>query len=125
MGALCSHLLKARPMTLTKLAILPVFLFMGACATQPTWSPSSSNRELGVARVSYEYPKFEEPQMSDAQAEQVAANRCAAWGFARAEMIAGELRDCSVSKDGSCDLWKVTREYRCTGEGSFARTAAR
>ena len=112
-------------MTLSKFAILPVFLVLAACASAPKWSPTSSNRELAVARVAYEYAKFEEPQMSDAEAVQLAANRCAAWGFTRAEMIPGELRDCSVSNDGSCDLWKVTREYRCTSEGSLARTAAR
>jgi hypothetical protein len=112
-------------MTLSKIAILPVFLAMAACTSVPRWSPSSSNRELGVARVSYEYAKFEEPVMSDAEAVQVATNRCAAWGFSRAEMIPGELRDCSVQNDGSCDLWKITREYRCSGEGSYTRTAAR
>lgn len=112
-------------MTLTKLALLPVFLAIAACATQPEWSPSSSNRALGVARVAYEYPKFEEPAMSDSQAMLLAANRCATWGFARAEMIPGELRDCSVSKDGGCDLWKVTREYQCSGAGAYAQAASR
>ena len=119
------QLQKARPMTHSKLAILPVFLVVAACASVPKWSPSSSNRELGVARVAYEYTRFEEPQMSDAEAVQLAANRCAAWGFARAEMIPGELRDCSVKDGDSCDLWKITREYRCTGDGSLPRTAAR
>jgi Flp pilus assembly protein TadD len=112
-------------MTLTKLAIAPLFLAFAACATQPKWSPSSSNRALGVARVSYEYARSEEPSMSDVQAVEVATNRCAAWGFARAEMIPGELRDCSVRNDGSCDLWKITREYRCSGEGGYARAASR
>lgn len=111
-------------MTLSKLAIVPVLL-LTACATQPKWSPSSSNRELGVARVAYEYASFEEPAMSDAQAVRVATNRCEAWGFSLAEMIPGELRDCSVSKDGSCDLWKVTREYRCSGGGGYAQAASR
>ena len=112
-------------MNVPKLAILPVFLVLAACSSVPKWSPSSSNRELGVARVSYEHARSEAPVMNDAQAVQLAANRCAAWGYARAEMIPGELRDCSVSKDGSCDLWRVTREYRCSGEGSYPRTAAR
>jgi hypothetical protein len=111
-------------MTLHRFAILPVLL-LTACATQPKWSPSSSNRALGVARVAYEYPKFEEPAMSDAQAAQLAGNRCATWGYSRAELIPGELRDCSVSKDGSCNLWKVTREYQCSGEGSYAQAASR
>jgi hypothetical protein len=109
----------------TKLIVLPVVIALAACATSPKWSPSSSNRELGVARVAYEHSRFEAPQMSDSQAVEVATNRCAAWGYSRAEMIPGELRDCSVSKDGSCDLWKITREYRCSGEGGYARAASR
>ena len=112
-------------MTHSKLAILPLFLFVGACASVPQWSPSSSNRELGVARVSYEHTRAEKPALSDAQAIELATHRCAAWGYARPEMIPGELRDCSVSHDGSCDLWKVTREYQCSGEGSYARAASR
>ena len=111
-------------MTPSKLAILPVLL-LTACATQPKWSPSSSNRALGVARVAYEYAKFAEPAMSDTQAVEVATNRCEAWGYSRAELIPGELRDCSVSKDGSCDLWKVTREFRCSGGGAYAQAASR
>src|SRR4051812_17331623 len=112
-------------MTLTKFLIVPLFLGMAACATQPSWSPSSSNRELGVARVAYEYPRFAEPALSDAQAVQLATNRCTGWGFARAEMIPGELRDCSVRNGESCDLWRVTREFQCTTEGSLARAASR
>ena len=111
-------------MTLTKLAILP-FLLLTACASAPKWSPSSSNRELGVARVSYEHIRGEQPSLSDAQAVQLATNRCESWGFARADMIPGELRDCSVNNEGSCELWKITREYQCSGEGSYARAASR
>jgi hypothetical protein len=111
-------------MKLRHLTLLPI-LFLAACATQPSWSPSSSNRVLGVARVAYEYSPVAEPTMSDAQAAQLAASRCAAWGYARAEMIPGELRDCSVSHDNSCALWKVTREYRCASAGSYAQAASR
>lgn len=112
-------------MKLSKIVLLPPFLFMAACATQPSWSPSSSNRELGVARVAYEHAKFEEPALSDAQAVQLAMNRCAAWGFSHAQMIPGELRECSVRNGDSCDIWKVTREFQCSSEGSLARAAAR
>jgi len=114
-------------MNLTLLTILTVFsfLFLTACATQPTWSPSSSNRALGVARVAYEHARSEQPRMSDTQAVQLATNRCETWGFARADMIPGELRECSVKNGDSCDVWKVTREYRCSSEGGLVRTAAR
>ena len=112
-------------MTLSKLAILPVFLAMVACASAPKWNPENSSRELAVARVSYEYAISNEPTLSDAQAFELAQNRCTTWGYSSAEMIPGELRDCSVDGEGSCDLWKVTREYQCSGEGAYARSAAR
>jgi hypothetical protein len=112
-------------MTLSKLAILPVFLAMTACASAPQWNPSNSSRELAVARVSYEYARAHEPTLSDMQAVELAQNRCQAWGYSRAEMIPGELRDCSVKDEGSCELWKVTREYQCSGEGAYARAASR
>ena len=114
-------------MNITLLTILAILsaLFLTACATQPAWSPSSSNRELGVARVAYEHARSEQPVMSDARAAQLATSRCETWGLSRAEMIPGELRECSVQNGDSCDVWKVTREYRCSGEGSLVRTAAR
>ncbi|HTU68145.1 MAG TPA: YecR family lipoprotein [Steroidobacteraceae bacterium] len=112
-------------MTLARILVLPLFLLMAACATQPQWNPDNSSRDLSIARVSYEYPKFEEPVMSDTDASRIASNRCSAWGFPHAEMIPGELRDCSVADGASCSLWKVTREYRCTGEGSTPQIAAR
>ena len=112
-------------MTLSKFAILPVFLALAACASAPSWNPSNSNRELGLVRVSYEYARFQEPTMSDAQAVQLAQSRCSTWGYAQAEMIPGELRDCSVKDGESCELWKVTREYRCGGDGAYSRSAAR
>jgi len=112
-------------MTHSKLAILPVFLVMAACSSVPRWSPSSSNRELGVARVSYEYAKFAEPTMSDTEAVQLAERRCASWGFTQAEMIPGELRNCSVKDGDGCDQWKVVREYRCSNPVAYPRAAAR
>jgi hypothetical protein len=112
-------------MTLPKLALLPVFLALAACASAPQWNPANSSRDLAVARVSYEYAISSEPTLSDAQAFELAQNRCNTWGYSSAEMIPGELRDCSVEGESSCDLWKVTREYQCSGESAYARSASR
>jgi hypothetical protein len=113
-------------MTISKLAILIPILFAAGCATTPQWNSSTSSRELAVARVSYEYQRSHEPSLSDAQAAQLAASRCNSWGYSTAEMIPGELRDCSATDGNSCELWKITREYQCKGGGgSFARSAAR
>ena len=112
-------------MTLTTLATLFIVLFLTACATQPSWSPSSSNRELGVARVAYEHAKFQEPVLSDAQAAQLATNRFETLGITHADIIPGHLRECTLNNRESCDLWKVTREYRCSRNGSHALAASR
>ena len=46
-----------------------LLLGLGACASTDRWSAAGGNREAGVVRVSYEYPEFHQPQMSDAEAE--------------------------------------------------------
>ena len=112
-------------MTLTTSATLFIVLCLTACATQPAWTPSSGNRELGVARVAYEHARSEDPVLSDAQAARLATHRCETWGFTGARMIPGELRECSVQDGDGCELWKVTREYRCSSDASYARAASR
>lgn len=112
-------------MSLKNLVLLPIFLITAACAVQPKWTPDTSSRDLAVVRVSYEHLKTELPALRDSDAVKLAMNRCSGWGFERAEMIPGELLDCSVNDANGCELWKVTREYRCTGEGSSSRIAAR
>src|SRR5262245_36582387 len=107
-------------MTLTKFAILPVFLAMTACASAPQWNADNSSRNLAVARVSYEYVGSNEPELSDMQALELAQNRCNTWGFSAVEMIPGDLLDCSIEGEGSCALWKVTREYQCSTGGGHA-----
>jgi YecR-like lipoprotein len=107
-------------MTLSKFAILPVFLAIAACSSAPQWNPDNSSKALAVARVSYEHGSASEPVLSDAQAFGLAQNRCKTWGFAQTEVIPGDLLACSIDGEGSCALWKVTREYQCSGEAAYA-----
>ena len=77
-------------------------------------------------RVSYDYAEFQQPEMSDTEANALALNRCNAWGYREAEPIAGQLRQCANMEDGNCNLWTVTREYQCKdGEVSFASRLSR
>lgn len=101
------------------LAAAVAFLFLAACASTPQWNNAGGNRENGVVRLSYEYPEFKQHTISEAQAASLALNRCSAWGYTRAEPIAGVLRQCAKMDAGNCNLWTVTREYQCSdGEGS-------
>lgn len=111
----------------TRLAILlPIFLFMGACASPPKWNADNGSRDLAVARVSHEYVGgSSEPELSDIQALELAQNRCNTWGYSTVEMIPGDLLDCSIEGEGTCALWKVTREYQCSAGGGNAHAASR
>jgi hypothetical protein len=106
------------------LAAAALLLGLGGCATAPHWGVSGGDRDHGVVRVSYEYPEFHQPALSDEQALTTAVNRCHGWGYDKAEPIEGQLRQCSNKNGANCDLWVVTREYRCTDDAAFAGNLA-
>ena len=97
---------------------------LSGCATQP-WAVSGGERNEGLVRVSYEFPEFHEPAVSEREAEEIALKRCEGWGYDHAEPIAGQLRQCSNMDGGNCDLWKVTREFQCTRSVAQANQLAR
>jgi hypothetical protein len=108
------------------LLLLPVLGLLGitGCATSEQWSASGGNRDIGVVRLSYEYAEQAEPRMSETQADRIADNRCSDWGYSRAELIPGLLRDCTIEDGNRCEVWKVTREYRCANPDNDAATLA-
>ena len=114
-----------------KALVQPLFMLLAiaglaGCASTEQWTAAGGNREAGVVRVSYEYPEFQQPQMSESQARKLALSRCNAWGYRKAEPIAGQIRQCANMEDGNCDLWSVTREFQCSeGDGSYVSRLSR
>lgn len=103
-------------MTIRTLSLMTAALLLAnlaGCATNKQWNVNGGDRKAGVVRLSYEYPEFKEPALSEAQAAELAANRCAIWGYENAQPIAGQVRQCSNMDGNNCDLWRVTREYQC------------
>ena len=108
--------------------LIPALLMLAltACASTQKWASAGGDREAGVVRLSYEYAEFHQPEMSDAEAAQLALDRCNAWGYRQAEPIAGQVRQCANMDDGNCNLWSVTREYQCKdGGASYASRLSR
>src|SRR5436190_14260760 len=98
-----------------------LILCLTGCASTKQWSATGGNREQGLVKLSYQYPEFHQPSVDDAQAQELAARRCAAWGYKQAQPIEGLVRACSKSDGGNCNVWTVTREYQCTGgDASYA-----
>jgi len=106
--------------TLRFLASAALLLNLAACATNQKWAISGGDRSGGVVRVSYEYPEFRQPEVSDDQAMKIALGRCAGWGFDKASPIPGQTRQCSNMEGANCNLWTVTREYQCTTQAGLA-----
>lgn len=98
---------------LSGLAFIALALQLGGCATGKDWAVSGGDREAGLVRVSYEYPEFQEPEVSEAEAARLAQSRCEGWGFDDAEPLAGALRQCANMAGTNCDYWRVTREFQC------------
>lgn len=100
--------------TLPLIAAAVMLASLAGCATSKQWTVSGGDRQAGLVRISYEYPEFKEPTLSETQAAQLAANRCDVWGYDDAKPIPGQFRQCSNMDGTNCDLWRVTREYQCT-----------
>lgn len=117
----------SRSLPALKILILSLLtLELGACASTQQWSAAGGDREHGLVRLSYQYPEFHQPTMSDAQATAMALSRCNSWGYRQVEPIDGQVRQCANVDDGNCNLWTVTREFQCSGStASYASRLSR
>jgi hypothetical protein len=111
--------------TLRQLSLLLPLALLGACATTEHWNAESGDRKAGVVKVSFEHDDEVEPLLSETKADQIAENRCKAWGYREAELIPGVVRDCSSEDGNRCELWKVTREYQCQSGATLAHSLAK
>jgi len=99
-----------------KYASIFVALFIVGCATPLDYVATGGSRADGVVSLSYEYGAFQAPQLDEAQGIREATARCQVWGYTGAQAFGGNVQTCTMASLGSCDRWRVTRDYQCTGE---------
>jgi len=92
--------------------VLAVVVAVAGCTTYKTWSEYGGGKEEGVLQLTYEYRRFESPQVDERAGIQLARERCRDWGFKDAQRK-GEDRQCSDGVESDCAKWRVIREYRC------------
>lgn len=97
------------------IAVIAALTMLAGCAVQKTLTPTGGSRADGTVKLSYEFGAFEAPTVDLKQGQEVAAKRCAAWGYSGAEAFGGQSKSCSNFSMGSCNIWMVTMEYQCTG----------
>ncbi|MEO8018384.1 MAG: YecR family lipoprotein [Pseudomonadota bacterium] len=98
---------------MNRLLLLVMLSSLAGCTTYKLWSEAESDQDQGVVRLSYEYRKFESPQVDERAGIQMARERCRDWRYQDAQRK-GEDRQCLDGVKSDCGKWLVTREYRCT-----------
>jgi hypothetical protein len=85
---------------------------IAGCTTYKLWTEYGENQEEGTIQLSYEYRKFESPQVDERAGIETARERCRDWGYKDAQRK-GEDRQCKSGVESDCSQWLVIREYRC------------
>jgi hypothetical protein len=94
------------------LLVVLVVLAVSGCTTYKLWNEADSDEQTGIVQLSYEYRRYESPQVDERAGVEMARERCAGWGFKSAARK-GEDRICMDGLKSDCSRWKVVREYRC------------
>jgi hypothetical protein len=92
--------------------ILAAAFTLAACTTYKTWTAADDSEAEGVVNLSYEYRRFESPQVDERAGINMARDRCKDWGFRDAQRK-GEDRQCKDGTEADCSKWLVIRHYRC------------
>jgi hypothetical protein len=94
------------------LPLLVILVASAGCTTYKLWTEYGGGKEEGVIQLSYEYHRFENPQVDERAGIETARERCRDWGFKNAQRK-GEDRVCIDGVQNDCSKWRVIREYRC------------
>jgi hypothetical protein len=97
---------------MTRFLVLIAVLMVAGCTTYKMWTESDADQQAGLVRLSYEYRRYESPQVDERAGIEMARERCTDWGFKTAQRKA-EDRACIDGINSDCSKWQVTREYRC------------
>lgn len=103
-----------KSLSIVTLALL-VALTAG-CTTKvnKTLQPTGGSRADGMVEMSFEYTRYEEPQVQWEQAKATAGARCKAWGYDSAEPFGGAKTQCKLANGfGDCMQALVTINYQC------------
>lgn len=98
---------------MTRLPAIAAFLALAGCTTYKLWTVHDVTPEMGLVELSYEFRKFENPQVDERAGLEMAKERCRDWRFKSAQRK-GEDRQCLEGTESDCGKWRVIREYRCT-----------
>jgi YecR-like lipoprotein len=56
-------------------------LAVSGCTTYKVWTEADADEQTGIVALSYEYRRYENPQVDERAGVEMARERCAAWGY--------------------------------------------
>jgi hypothetical protein len=98
---------------MNRLLLIAILALAAGCTTYKLWNEAGSDQDAATVDLSYEYGKFESPQVDERAGLQMARERCKDWGYPNAQRK-GEDRQCLDGIETDCSRWRVIRQYRCT-----------
>jgi len=100
------------------MVFLAAAILLSGCATPKEFYATGGSRSDGTVKLSYEYGGFEKPIVDPNQGAQLAASKCAVWGYTGAEAFGAAEQSCVFANGYGCQRFRVTVEYQCTGSPS-------
>jgi hypothetical protein len=98
---------------MNRLLLVAILTLAAGCTTYKLWNEAGSDQDSATVDLSYEFRKFENPQVDERAGHQMARERCKDWGYTNSQRK-GEDRECIDGSAEACNKWRVTRHYRCT-----------
>jgi hypothetical protein len=90
---------------------------IAGCTTYKLWSEFDADERAGTVQLSYEFRKFENPQVDERAAIETARERCKGWRYQNAHRT-GEERVCISGTETNCSKWRLIRSYQCDAPGT-------
>ena len=69
---------------MNRLLLLASFALVSACTTYKLWNEAGSDQDARTVDLSYEYRKYESPQLDERAGVEMARERCKDWGYPNA-----------------------------------------
>lgn len=87
------------------------------CAVKKDFYATGGSRADGTVDMAYDFAQFEQPVVSQNQAQAIAQQKCAVWGYREAEAFGGKITNCNQRDGwGNCVAGQVVIKYQCIGD---------
>ncbi|WP_028240741.1 YecR family lipoprotein [Stutzerimonas azotifigens] len=97
---------------------------LAGCAVKKDFYAMGGSRADGTVDMAYDFAQFEQPVINHQQAQLIAKQKCAVWGYEKAEPFGGQTTNC-YQRNGfsTCIAGQVVMKYQCVGDINAPRPA--